>query len=179
MTASVWDEATMESNGWWMTEKYDGMRLFWNGSQFYTRLGTKMKVPASVTSQLPNVALDGELWTQYGLYQDAVNLSVTQSAEKWEKAIFWVFDAPSIGDKPFEERIEYLRKLKEDGKLPSFVKIVETIKCKSETLKKNKNNNNKNRQRAFKRVFRVYSRQRWRRSYASRAKFGIQARKIA
>ena len=40
--------------------------------------------------------------TQYGLYQDAVNLCKTQSEKKWEKAIFWVFDAPGMANKPFE-----------------------------------------------------------------------------
>ena len=45
-----------------MTEKYDGVRLYWNGSHFYTRQGKKQKVPESISSQLPNVMLDGELW---------------------------------------------------------------------------------------------------------------------
>jgi DNA ligase-1 len=46
----------------WMTEKYDGMRLFWDGSAFYSRQGKKMKVPEVITSQMPKIALDGELW---------------------------------------------------------------------------------------------------------------------
>jgi hypothetical protein len=38
------------------------------------------------------------------LYQDAVFLCVKGSndAEKWKKAVFWVFDAPDIVDKPYE-----------------------------------------------------------------------------
>ena len=43
-------------------EKYDGMRLYWDGSQFYTRQGKKVKAPDAFASQLPNVALDGEIW---------------------------------------------------------------------------------------------------------------------
>jgi DNA ligase-1 len=61
MTATMW-ENEMDPNGWWMTEKYDGMRLFWDGSAFFTRQGRKLQVPETFTSQLPKIALDGELW---------------------------------------------------------------------------------------------------------------------
>jgi hypothetical protein len=63
--------------------------------------------------------------TQYGLYQEAVHLCNSLDEENWKKATFWVFDSPNIG-KTFEERIEHLKNLK----LSSFVKIVDTIKCK-------------------------------------------------
>ena len=62
MTATEWNEGSMNPKGWYMTEKYDGMRLFWNGTEFFSRHGRKVPVPESISSQLPNVALDGELW---------------------------------------------------------------------------------------------------------------------
>ena len=40
--------------------------------------------------------------TQYGLYQDAVNLGKTNNEEKWRKATFWIFDCPSLGSQPLE-----------------------------------------------------------------------------
>jgi DNA ligase-1 len=61
MTATVWDK-DINPGGWWMTEKFDGMRLYWNGSEFFTRQGKKVNAPISFTSQLPKVQLDGELW---------------------------------------------------------------------------------------------------------------------
>jgi DNA ligase-1 len=61
MTATEWNDS-MDPTGWYMTEKYDGMRLYWNGSQFFTRQGTRVPVPESVASQMPSIALDGELW---------------------------------------------------------------------------------------------------------------------
>jgi DNA ligase-1 len=45
-----------------MTEKYDGVRLFWDGSCFFTRQGKKLKFPDFMTNQMPKIALDGELW---------------------------------------------------------------------------------------------------------------------
>jgi ATP-dependent DNA ligase len=62
ITATLWDDVNMNPTGWHMTEKFDGMRLYWNGSQFFTRQGRKVKVPESITKQLPSVPLDGELW---------------------------------------------------------------------------------------------------------------------
>jgi ATP-dependent DNA ligase len=61
MTSTVWNDS-MDPTGWWMSEKFDGMRLYWNGSQFFTRQGNLVDVPKSLTSQLPRTTLDGELW---------------------------------------------------------------------------------------------------------------------
>ena len=62
MTATEWDNETMEPKGWYMTEKYDGMRLFWTGKEFISRQGNRVKAPESITKQLPSVSLDGEIW---------------------------------------------------------------------------------------------------------------------
>ena len=62
MTSTEWDNSSMDPTGWWMSEKYDGMRLYWNGSNFYSRQGNKIKAPASITNQMPTSSLDGELW---------------------------------------------------------------------------------------------------------------------
>jgi ATP-dependent DNA ligase len=63
MTATEWDTSE-NPTGWWMTEKYDGMRLYWDGSQFYSRTGEKVNVPQLITQTLPSTPLDGELWYQ-------------------------------------------------------------------------------------------------------------------
>jgi DNA ligase-1 len=61
MTATEWDESK-DPTGWLMTEKYDGIRLYWNKTAFYTRQGRMVSAPSFLTSQLPQVSLDGELW---------------------------------------------------------------------------------------------------------------------
>ena len=43
-----------------------------------------------------------DIRTKYGLYQDAVNVFKTTNEDKWNMAIFWVFDTPQFADKPFE-----------------------------------------------------------------------------
>ena len=46
----------------WMTEKYDGIRAYWDGEQMYTRTGRLIRIPNLFSSQLPNFPLDGEIW---------------------------------------------------------------------------------------------------------------------
>jgi hypothetical protein len=47
-----------------MFEKYDGIRGFWNPhlKTFFSRTGKPFKIPSSITSVMPNIFLDGELW---------------------------------------------------------------------------------------------------------------------
>ena len=112
MTATQWDK-NRDPTGWYMTEKYDGMRFYWDGTHCYSRQGNQIKLPISLSSKLPSVALDGELWyalkfytlsnllkilkrTQYGLYQEPAALIHSSNEEKWSKAVFWIFDAPDL-----------------------------------------------------------------------------------
>ena len=62
MTATEWDNTTMDPTGWVMTEKFDGMRLYWTGSEFLSRAGRKATLPQEMVSGLPELVLDGELW---------------------------------------------------------------------------------------------------------------------
>lgn len=56
-------------------------------------------------------------------------MSRAKESEKWEKAIFWIFDAPSLANVPYGERMQALKEMKEGGKLPSFVNIVDSVTC--------------------------------------------------
>ena len=48
--------------GWWMSEKLDGVRAYWDGEAFVSRLGNQFLAPAWFTADLPADTLDGELW---------------------------------------------------------------------------------------------------------------------
>ena len=45
-----------------MSEKFDGIRAYWNGGKMYTRQGKEILVPDNFRMRLPPIALDGELW---------------------------------------------------------------------------------------------------------------------
>jgi len=48
--------------GWWMSEKLDGVRAYWDGKQFLSRNNNIFYAPEWFTEGLPGHQLDGELW---------------------------------------------------------------------------------------------------------------------
>ena len=61
MLATDWQPGE-DPTGWFMTEKFDGIRVFWTGKKMFSRAGKEIKVPDFFLLCLPPVALDGELW---------------------------------------------------------------------------------------------------------------------
>ncbi|KAH3768865.1 hypothetical protein DPMN_170081 [Dreissena polymorpha] len=48
---------------WWMSEKLDGVRAYWNGRCFYSRNGNAFKAPVWFTKDLPkDMHLDEKLY---------------------------------------------------------------------------------------------------------------------
>ena len=65
MLAKKWEPETQDPTGWLMSEKLDGIRAYWNGSNMYSRNGLMFNPPAWFKELLPkDLALDGELWTE-------------------------------------------------------------------------------------------------------------------
>ena len=107
LLAHKW-EPEVDLTGWWMSEKLDGVRAYWDGTQFLSRLGNRFLAPEWFTEALPDTPLDGELWGGRKLFQRTVGIVKRQDAGKgWKTLSFVVFDAPSHGG-VFEERIEHL-----------------------------------------------------------------------
>src|SRR5262249_996536 len=55
-------ELDHDPTGWWMSEKLDGVRAYWDGEAFVSRLGNRFVAPDWFTADLPADTLDGELW---------------------------------------------------------------------------------------------------------------------
>lgn len=96
----------------WVSEKYDGVRGYWDGKQLWTRGGERIVAPAWFTASLPAVPMDGELWAGRGRFAQAVSTvrSQTPNDAAWHELHFMVFDLPAQpGD--FTARLAVLRKL--------------------------------------------------------------------
>ena len=61
LLAERWDNA-QDLAGWWLSEKLDGVRAYWDGRQFLSRLGNLFHAPDWFVDGFPSVPLDGELW---------------------------------------------------------------------------------------------------------------------
>lgn len=92
---------------YWLSEKYDGLRAFWDGERLRTRGGETIAAPDWFTAQWPNEPMDGELWAGRGRFEEALS-TVRQLAPDdaaWRRIRFMVFDLPAHPG-VFTERIE-------------------------------------------------------------------------
>lgn len=91
---------------YWVSEKYDGLRGFWNGRELLTRGGERIVAPAWFTQGWPDTPLDGELWGGRGRFQQTLSTVRQQQPDDaaWRGIRFMVFDMPAHGD-TFTERI--------------------------------------------------------------------------
>lgn len=84
-------------NGWLMSEKLDGVRGCWTGTELLSRNGNKFPAPSWFTAQLPRgIALDGELWAGRGRFTKMLSIIKTHNPDDadWAAVRYCVFDAP-------------------------------------------------------------------------------------
>lgn len=51
---------------YWVSEKLDGVRGYWDGEKMLTRGGERIAAPDWFTAGLPKIPMDGELWVGRG-----------------------------------------------------------------------------------------------------------------
>lgn len=108
LLAETWDNET-DLTGWWMSEKLDGVRAYWDGTRFLSRQGNRYHAPDWFTVGLPREPLDGELWLGRKKFQRTVSIARRQDqSDLWKELRFVVFDAPGRGG-DFEARLAFLR----------------------------------------------------------------------
>jgi DNA ligase-1 len=97
---------------YWVSEKYDGLRGYWDGRQLLTRGGEAVAAPAWFTAGWPSTPMDGELWVGRGRFEEALSTlrKQTPDDEAWRRIRFMVFDLPAHPG-VFTERIEAYRML--------------------------------------------------------------------
>lgn len=95
-----------------VSEKYDGVRGYWNGRRLLTRSGELLAAPAWFTEALPKQPLDGELWAGRGRFEQTVSTVRRQvpDDQAWRGLQFMVFDLPAHGGR-FSERAAALKRL--------------------------------------------------------------------
>lgn len=94
---------------YWVSEKLDGLRGYWDGQQLLSRGGQRIAAPKWFTAGWPAHALDGELWAGRGQFAQALSTVRQQAAhdDAWRSIRFMVFDAPGHSG-AFNERIPFV-----------------------------------------------------------------------
>jgi DNA ligase-1 len=127
LLAHSWDNET-DLAGWYMSEKLDGVRAWWDGGKFLSRQGNIYYAPAWFTAGLPNVPLDGELWLDRKAFQRTVSIVRRQDhSEQWRQIKYMLFDAPGIGGS-FETRQTILREMFSETFVP-YARVLQQNRC--------------------------------------------------
>ena len=109
--------------GWFLSEKLDGMRAYWDGglsrglpasevpyancvkdyrlktlpiaTGLWSRTGKVIHAPDWWLDDLPNIPLDGELWLGRGRFQELTSIvSRFDGGAEWGEVKHWAFDSP-------------------------------------------------------------------------------------
>lgn len=108
LLAERWDNA-QDLAGWWLSEKLDGVRAYWDGKTLISRLGNTFHAPDWFLEGLPDTPLDGELWVARKAFQRTVGIVRRQDkTDLWKDVRYVAFDAPAL-DAPFEDRLASVR----------------------------------------------------------------------
>lgn len=95
---------------YWVSEKLDGIRAYWNGTQLLSRGGHIIHAPTWFLAGLPAIALDGELWMARDRFEQlaATVRDTVPDESAWRQVRLMVFDAhlPALR---FDQRLAVLR----------------------------------------------------------------------
>jgi len=117
-------------SGWFMSEKLDGIRAYWDGKKLYTRQGKEIFSPDSFTQNFPSFELDGELWIDRNKFEEIQSIVMDKSPNKeWGKISYNIFEAPN-SDGNFTNRLQKARSWFAEHPNAN-VKIIEQIPCKN------------------------------------------------
>lgn len=118
MLAKNW-QAGVDPLGFLVSEKYDGVRAFWDGHTLRFRSGRRIAAPTWFTVALPKNPLDGELWLGRGKF-DALSGLVRRSTPveaEWREVQYMIFDLPGQPGR-FDERALRVAALLETASVP-------------------------------------------------------------
>lgn len=119
-------DQNVDLRNYWLSEKLDGVRAYWDGERLWSRGGHQYQAPDWFTDPLPARPLDGELWAGRGDFarlSGIVRKSRPVDAE-WRQVGFHVFDMPADGA-PFSERYRQLKALVNEAGCEHLVLVVQ------------------------------------------------------
>lgn len=127
LLANVWNPS-IDPTGWWMSEKYDGLRAYWDGQKLWSRKGNLIHAPDYFLAEFPrDIVLDGELWIGHGKFEETMSIVRSERPDdRWKRVCYMVFDAPQAKG-AFEQRMQFLRATVSEGN--RFVRVVAQERC--------------------------------------------------
>ena len=109
----------MPLDGYWFSEKLDGVRAYWTGERFLSRGGHEYRAPGWFTRGFPARPLDGELWMGRGRFAELSGAvrQVVPDDNDWRRIRFMMFYLPDK-EATFDQRLARLRVLIQEVESP-------------------------------------------------------------
>ena len=127
MLASHWQPGD-DPTDWWLSEKYDGVRGYWDGMQMWSRGGENIALPEVLRAALPPFAVDGELWAGRDRFEATLaTVRDQQPGSGWNDIRYVIFDAPGQAGL-FEARIKTVKEWLAQQP-PSPIRIATQSRC--------------------------------------------------
>ncbi|CAA6822033.1 MAG: DNA ligase (ATP) (EC [uncultured Thiotrichaceae bacterium] len=119
LLAKPYNQHNTNIKDYWVSEKYDGARAYWDGKQFISRQGNIYHAPTWFTANFPLQKLDGELWI--GRNQFEATMSTIQKQQpidsEWKRVRYMVFELPNA-EGTFSERLTKIKTLIDESISP-------------------------------------------------------------
>lgn len=106
---SNFDKKLLENGslqGYVVSEKLDGVRALWDGVVLKSRSGKAFSPPKCWVENLPDFALDGELFIARGKFEEVLSVVSRGDSqceeckcEEWSKVGYFIFDVPQANQK--------------------------------------------------------------------------------
>lgn len=111
LLAQVYDD-TVDVKQYWVSEKLDGVRAYWNGKQLISRGGNLIAAPAWFVADFPPQRLDGELWLGRNKFAETLSIVSKQQPidAQWQQIRYYLFELPQAAGS-FTDRINALQHL--------------------------------------------------------------------
>ena len=123
MLASQYQQQN-DLSDYWISEKLDGVRAYWDGQHLRTRQGLVIQAPEWFTEPLPNISLDGELWIDRGRFSELSGIVRQHQPDDhaWQQVHYVLFDLPAE-PAVFSTRKEKLNTLTQQLNTPWINKV--------------------------------------------------------
>lgn len=126
---------------YWVSEKLDGVRAYWDGQNFLSKNGNTYQAPVWFTKDFPSFALDGELWLARAKFDalSGIVRKVEPNNAEWQQVTYQVFDLPD-SKQNFDDRLAFLKSYFLNQKLPTWLQLIPQFKLENKQSLQNKLN---------------------------------------
>lgn len=118
---------------YWVSEKLDGVRAYWDGKQLWFRSGRSIHAPDWFTRGFPGTPLDGELWLGHNQFDrlSAIVRKTKPVDEEWREIRYMLFEAPDAPGS-FTLRIAALKTRVDQARIP-WLQVIDQFRVPDRT----------------------------------------------